>query len=83
MNAPLSPPPVTRTGQGDLPAYVSNGLIGLRVLDIPLLSGIVLVNGYKGRHPIVEVDSAAQAPYPIAGDIGLDGAWLRARLRAA
>ena len=76
MSTPLSPDPVTTTGVDELPAYLSNGLIGLRVLDIPLLTGVVLVNGYSGRHPVVQVESAAQAPYPIAGDIGLDGVWL-------
>lgn len=76
MSTPLSPPPVTRGGLGDLPAYVSNGLIGLRVLDIPLLPGVVLVNGYTGLHPVVQVDSAAQAPYPVAGDIGVGSVWL-------
>jgi hypothetical protein len=61
----------------ELPAYVSNGLIGLRVLDIPLLPGVTLVNGYVGLHPEVEVEAAAQAPYPLAGDIGIDKVWLR------
>ena len=33
---PLNPPRVVEAGRPELPAYVSNGLIGLRVLDIPL-----------------------------------------------
>jgi trehalose/maltose hydrolase-like predicted phosphorylase len=77
MSTPISPPPVTRGGRGDLPAFVSNGLIGIRVLDIPLLPGVVLVNGFTGLHPEVEVEAAAQAPYPLAGDIGVDNVWLR------
>src|SRR5215211_3149514 len=77
MSAPLSPPPVTRSGTGDLPAYVSNGLVGLRVLDIPLQPGVVLVSGYTGMHPEVQVDAAANAPYPLAGDIGVNGSWLQ------
>ena len=68
MSTPISPPPVTQGGPGDLPAYVSNGLIGLRVLEIPLLPGVILVNGFSGLHPVVQVEAAAQAPFPLAGD---------------
>jgi trehalose/maltose hydrolase-like predicted phosphorylase len=76
MSTPVSPPPVTSSGSHELPPYVSNGLIGLRVLDIPLLPGIALVNGFAGVHPTLLVPEAAQAPYPIAGDIRIDGVWL-------
>jgi trehalose/maltose hydrolase-like predicted phosphorylase len=76
MSTPLSPDPVTHGGSDDLPAYISNGLIGLRLLDIPLLPGIVLVNGFTGLHQTEQIESAAPAPYPIAGDIGLNGVWL-------
>ena len=73
---PISPPPVTQSGTDELPAYVSNGLVGLRVLDTPLLPGICIVSGVSGRHPEVGIEAAAQAPYPLAGDIQLDGTWL-------
>ena len=76
MSTPISPPPVTSGGSDDLPAYVSNGLIGLRILDIPLLPGVTLVNGYSGLHPVVQVEAAAEAPYPLAGDLEIDGIWL-------
>jgi trehalose/maltose hydrolase-like predicted phosphorylase len=76
MSEPLSPPPVTTTARNELPAYLSNGLVGLRVLDIPLLPGMVLVNGFSGVHPQIEVQAAAQAPYPLAGDLSIDGVWL-------
>jgi trehalose/maltose hydrolase-like predicted phosphorylase len=56
---------------------VSNGLVGIRVLDLPLLPGVVLVSGFAGTHPEVQVDAAAQAPYPVAGDVGVNGTWLR------
>ena len=78
MSTPISPPPVTKGGRGDLPAYLSNGLVGIRVLDIPLLPGVVLVNGFSGLHPTAQVESTAQAPYPLAGDIAIDGVWLGA-----
>ena len=76
MSTPINPAPVTDAGAADLPAYVSNGFMGLRVLDIPLLPGIVLVSGFSGTHPIVQIEAAAQAPYPVAGDISLNGTWL-------
>src|SRR3954447_20127912 len=76
MGTPLSPEPVTASGSHELPAYLSNGLIGLRVLDIPLLPGIVLVSGYTGLHPVVQVDSAAPAPYPLAADVAIDHVFL-------
>ena len=62
MSTPISPDPVTRSGTHELPAYVSNGLIGLRVLDVPLLSGLALVNGYAGIDPTMRivVDVASQ-----------------------
>ncbi|HEX5013498.1 MAG TPA: hypothetical protein VFV72_04990 [Candidatus Limnocylindrales bacterium] len=76
MSQPLSPPPVTEAGHDELPAYVSNGLVGLRVLDIPLLPGMVVVNGFTGQHPVVQVEAAANVPYPLAGDIGINNVWL-------
>jgi trehalose/maltose hydrolase-like predicted phosphorylase len=77
MSQPISPPAVTRAGPDDLPAYVSNGLIGLRVVDVPLLPGIMLVNGFAGLDPSVQVEAAASAPYAVAGDLAINGAWLR------
>ncbi|HUQ43613.1 MAG TPA: glycoside hydrolase family 65 protein [Candidatus Limnocylindria bacterium] len=77
MSQPMSPPPVTASGTDDLPAYVSNGIIGLRVLDVPLLPGMMLVNGFAGMDPSVQVEAAAAAPYAVAGDIALNGSWLR------
>ncbi len=73
----MSPPPVTRAGRDDLPPYVSNGLIGLRVMDLPVVPGIAIVSGLGGEHPLVRVEAAARAPYPVAGDIALGGIWLR------
>jgi trehalose/maltose hydrolase-like predicted phosphorylase len=72
---PISPPPATGPLAGDLPAYVSNGLIGLRILDLPLAPGMAIVSGFAGDHPERLVEAAAPAPYPLAGDIALDGLW--------
>jgi trehalose/maltose hydrolase-like predicted phosphorylase len=76
MPQPLSPPPVTQAGMPELPAYVSNGVIGLRLVDIPLLPGMVMVSGFVGLHPSVQVEAAANAPYPLAGDLGINRVWL-------
>jgi len=61
---------------GDLHAYVSNGLIGLRVREVPLIAGMVLVSGLAGEHPERQIEAAAAAPYPLAGDLALNGVWM-------
>lgn len=71
VSAPLSPPPTVGPVGDDLPAYLANGLIGLRVRDLPLTPGMALVSGFTGDHPTREIESAASAPYPLAGDITL------------
>jgi trehalose/maltose hydrolase-like predicted phosphorylase len=76
VDAPINPP-VERGPLGDaLPAYLANGLIGLRVRDLPLTPGMTLVAGFTGDHPVRETESAASAPYPLAGDLALNGVTL-------
>ncbi|MBI1684123.1 glycoside hydrolase family 65 protein [Caulobacter hibisci] len=76
MSAPINPDTVRGSGRQELPAYVSNGLVGLRVRELPLTTGMALVSGYSGQHYERQIEAAAVAPYPIAGDIALDGVWL-------
>lgn len=76
MNRPISPPPASGRGERELPAYVSNGLVGLRVRPMPLAAGMLLVSGFAGEHPERRIEAAALAPYPLAGDIAIDGVWL-------
>jgi protein-glucosylgalactosylhydroxylysine glucosidase len=76
MSKPLNPGSARSGGQKELPAYVSNGLIGLRVRDIPLIAGMALVSGFAGEHPLRQIEAAAPAPYPLAGDVAIDGVWL-------
>ena len=76
MSKPISPPPARGRGARELPAYVSNGLIGLRVRPMALAQGMALVSGYAGEHPERRIEAAAVAPYPLAGDIAIDGVWL-------
>jgi trehalose/maltose hydrolase-like predicted phosphorylase len=69
MSPPISPRPVRSWQPQFLPAYVGNGLTGLRVPRIPLLGGVAIVSGFAGVHPTDLVESFARAPYPLAGDV--------------
>ena len=76
MTTPISPPPVQGGGRNELPAYVANGVMGLRVRAMPLIGGLSLVSGYTGEHPERGIEAIALAPFPVAGDIQLAGVWL-------
>ena len=76
MTSPISPPPVYGGGRNELPAYVANGVMGLRVREMPLAAGLTLLSGYSGEHPQRRIEAIAVAPYPVAGDIQLEGVWL-------
>ena len=76
LTSPLSPPPVCGGARDELPAYVANGVIGLRVREMPLIAGFTLVSGYSGEHPVRRIEAIAGAPYPVAGDIQLAGVSL-------
>ena len=73
MSAPISPAPVTNYKAEYIPAYLSNGLIGLRAGRIPLIEGLAIVNGLAAVHPVDEVEGFSRGPYPLAGDISLNG----------
>lgn len=73
---PISPPEAKGPRDGALPAYVSNGLIGLRVREMTLAPGMALVNGVAGEHPERRIEAAAPVPYPLAGDVRINGVWL-------
>lgn len=73
---PISPPQAHGARNGALPAYVSNGLIGLRVREMALAPGMTLVNGVAGEHPERRIEAAAPVPYPLAADVCIEGIWL-------
>src|SRR5256885_2976615 len=75
---PISPPPLRGARPDVPPAYLSNGLIGLRVGCIPLHDGLAVVQGLVGRDPVMQVEAFARAPYPAAGDLAIDGHRLSA-----
>jgi trehalose/maltose hydrolase-like predicted phosphorylase len=73
---PISPPPVRGGGRFELPAYVSNGFVGLRIPDVPLLGGYALVNGFTGEHPEKKIEAAALVPFPLGGNLCINGVSL-------
>lgn len=75
-SAPLNPPPCRGARGSDLPAYVGNGMIGLRVREIPLLAGSAILNGVVGPDPDKGIEAAVPIPYPLAADIAIGEAWL-------
>jgi trehalose/maltose hydrolase-like predicted phosphorylase len=76
VNAPMSPAPVGGTEGDGLPAYLSNGVIGLRVRGNPLQRGMAVVNGLAGMHPHTLVECSPSAPYPLQADIRVGRVWL-------
>src|SRR5271166_2249328 len=76
VTIPISPSPVQGGAGNERPAYVANGVVGLRVRAMPLAAGLTLLSGYSGQHPQRLIEAIAVAPYPVAGDIQLAGVWL-------
>ena len=83
VTAPISPRPVIGDEPDRLPAYVSNGMIGLRVLAVPLRPGLAMLNGLSAIHPVLGVEYSPQAPYPLAGDLEVNGVRLSVRPECA
>jgi trehalose/maltose hydrolase-like predicted phosphorylase len=75
---PLSPPPLREPRPEHLPAYLGNGLIGLRCPWIPFLDGTAMVNGFAGVDPSDGVEGFSRVPFPLAADVELDGIRLSA-----
>lgn len=69
---PISPPPLRKYLADYKPAYLSNGLIGLRVGRIPLFEGLCIVNGLIERDPVEDGEGFARAPYPLWGDVEIE-----------
>jgi protein-glucosylgalactosylhydroxylysine glucosidase len=72
MTMPISPASVKEFRPEYLPAYLSNGVLGLRVEQFPQLGGLVIVNGFAGIDPTSGVEAFARAPYPVAGNVTVD-----------
>ena len=75
---PVSPRPVEEWRPGSLPAYISNGVLGIRVREVPHLGGIAVANGFAGVDGASGVETMARTPYPLAAGLALDGLELDA-----
>ena len=60
----------------DLPPPLEEQLVEPMILEncCPA-SGMVIVSGFVGEHHERHVEAAVAAPYPLGGDIALDGVW--------
>lgn len=72
-HGPLSPAPITEYRPEYIPAYLSNGMLGLRVGRIPLVDGLCMVDGLVERDPVEDGEGFARGPYPLWGDVEVDG----------
>ena len=73
---PISPPEERGARDGALPAYVANGMIGLRVREMALAPGMTIVNGVVGEDPERRIEAGAPVPYPLEADVCINGVWL-------
>ena len=76
VSDPLSPPPVRTWRPEYLPAYLGNGLIGLRCGRIPFRDGTTMANGFAGLGIDDGVEGFARVPFALGADISLDGVRL-------
>ena len=73
---PLSTRPIVGGGRAELPAYVSNGLIGLRVPELAIHGGVAILSGHSGEDPVERIEAASRIPYPIDSKLELNGVEL-------
>ena len=77
MTTPISPAAVTQYRPEFLPAYVANGVVGLRVPRVPQVGGLAILNGLAGIDGDSGAEGFARVPYPLAGDVELNRVSLR------
>jgi glycosyl hydrolase family 65 len=73
MSNPISPRPVKDYLPEYLPAYIANGVLGLRCPRIPFLGGVSMVNGFAGLDVRDGLEGFARTPFPLGADVSLDG----------
>jgi protein-glucosylgalactosylhydroxylysine glucosidase len=78
MSDIISPDPLTEWPTANLPAYLSNGLVGLRFGRMPWVSGVTNVNGFEGMDPANVVEASARVPYLLGGDMSIGNTALSA-----
>ena len=72
-SAPISPDPIVEARPAAPLAFIGNGHLGIRVGHVPIAGGYVHVNGFSDIEPVTGVPALALAPYPLAGDLVVDG----------
>jgi len=77
VSTPISPSPVAEYRPEFLPAYVANGVVGLRVPRIPQIEGLAILNGFAGIDGDSGAEGFARVPYPLAGDLEVNGVSLK------
>ena len=77
MTTPISPSPVTEYRPEFLPAYVANGVVGLRVPRIPQIDSLAILNGFAGIDGASGAEGFARVPYPLAGALEVDRVSLK------
>ena len=77
MTIPISPSPLTEYRPEFLPAYLGNGVVGLRVPRIPQIDGVAILNGFSGIDGDSGAEGFARAPYPLAGDVEVNRVSLK------
>ncbi len=71
MSEPISPPPVRDYRPEYLPAYIANGLIGLRCPRVPFRDGTAMVNGFAGLDVTDGLEGFAEVPFPLGADLAV------------
>ena len=69
MSEPLSPAPVREYRPEYVPAYIANGVIGLRCGRVPFRWGIAMVNGFAGLDVNDGLEGFARVPFPLGADL--------------
>jgi trehalose/maltose hydrolase-like predicted phosphorylase len=72
MAAPLSPDPVRDYRPEYIPAYIANGLVGLRCGRIPFRDGTSMANGFAGLDVNDGLEGFARTPFPLGADISVN-----------
>ncbi|MFW5802798.1 MAG: hypothetical protein ACOCWJ_02665 [Verrucomicrobiota bacterium] len=57
-------------------AYLANGVIGLRIPQIPLQRQTAYLQGYAGATPAFGIEGIQPIPYPLGADVAINGWWL-------
>lgn len=69
MTTPISPDPIYEWRPEYPVPYISNGIIGLRMLPISPTEGTATLNGFVSMDPETGLESFAEVPFPLSGDL--------------